>query len=300
MKTQKFGDISVQKVLDGVENFKADIAFPEIDLEVFNQHKSWVEPFYDFATKTIKISMHSYVISTPEINILVDTCIGNDKNRVGNGPIYKANADVLSHWNLRESPYLQNLNNIGLTTEDIDYVMCTHLHADHVGWNTRLENNRWVPTFPNAKYLFSPEELASISKESKNPYDQYTKLVYEDSILPVIEAGQSILIDNGLDLGKGIHLLPTPGHSPGHYCIEIESAKHKGILTGDVLHNPIQVNYPDLSTMFCADKTKSNEQRIKLVDQLTDTETIVLAAHFCGSTAGRIISNNESREFLLI
>ena len=300
MKIQRFGDISVQKVLDGVENFKAVIAFPEIDLEVFNQHKNWVEPFYDFAKKTIRISMHSYVISTPEINILVDTCIGNGKNRVGNGPIYKANADVLSHWNLRESAYLQNLNNIGLRVEDIDYVMCTHLHADHVGWNTRLENNRWIPTFPNAKYLFSPDELASISQESNNPYDQYTKLVYEDSVLPVIEAGQSILIDNGLDLGKGIHLLPTPGHSPGHYCIEIESAKHKGILTGDILHNPIQVNYPGLSTMFCADKTQSNEQRIKLVDQLTDTETIVLAAHFCGSTAGRIISNNDSREFLLI
>ena len=103
MKIQRFGDISVQKVLDGVENFKAVIAFPEIDLEVFNQHKNWVEPFYDFAKKTIRISMHSYVISTPEINIIVDTCIGNGKNRVGNGPIYKANADVLAHWNLRES-----------------------------------------------------------------------------------------------------------------------------------------------------------------------------------------------------
>ena len=300
MKTQRFGDISVQKVLDGVENFKAVIAFPEIDLEVFNQHKNWVEPFYDFAKKTIRISMHSYVISTPEINILVDTCIGNDKNRVGNGPIYKANADVLSHWNLRDSAYLKNLSDIRIHPEEIDYVMCTHLHADHVGWNTKLDNGRWVPTFPNAKYLFSPVELANITKEANNPYDQYVKLMYEDSILPVIQSGQSVLIDNSLDLGKGINLLPTPGHSPGHYCIEIESAKRKGILTGDILHNPIQVNYPELSTMFCADKIKSNEQRIKLVDDLTDTETIILAAHFGGSTAGKIISSKDSREFFLI
>ena len=154
MKTLHFGDISVNKVLDGVESFKAVNAFPDIDLELFSQHKNWAHPFYNYDSRMIILSMHSYLIRTPNINILVDTCIGNDKIRIGQGPIFKSNEGVLKHWNNRDSNYIDNLKVHGIHPSEIDMVMCTHLHADHVRWNTRLVNNRWVPTFPNAKYLF--------------------------------------------------------------------------------------------------------------------------------------------------
>jgi glyoxylase-like metal-dependent hydrolase (beta-lactamase superfamily II) len=300
MKTQYFGEISVQKVLDGIENFRATIAFPEINLDLFHQHRDWISPFYDFNSETILISMHSYIIRTPKMTAVVDTCIGNNKYRIGNGPIYQANKDVLSHWNLRNSSYLENLISAGVHPEEVDYVMCTHMHADHVGWNTKLENGKWVPTFPNAKYLFSPIELKAMQEQTDNPFDEYIRLVFEDSVLPVIESGQSVMMDNDFDLGRGINILPSPGHSPGHYCIELQSKNSQGIITGDIFHNPIQVNYPHWTTMFCDNKEQANETRIKLVDDLIDSETIILAAHFAGTTAGKIISESNNKKFILL
>ena len=300
MKTLHFGEISVNKVLDGTESFRAVNAFPNIDLELFSQHKNWVYPFFNYDTKMIILSMHSYLIRTPSISILVDTCIGNDKIRIGQGPIFKANEGVLKHWNNRHSNYIDNLKVHGIHPSEIDIVMCTHLHADHVGWNTKLVNNRWVPTFPNAKYLFSSTEIESMKKETTNPFDEYTRLVYEDSILPIIESGQAVIIDESIDLGTGINLIKSPGHSPGHCCIEVNGYNRKGLLTGDVLHNPIQVVCPGMSTMFCDDKELSNQTRINLVNELTDSETVILAAHFGDTTAGLIESNDQERQFRLI
>ena len=182
----------------------------------------------------------------------------------------------------------------------IDAIWFTHMHADHVGWNTRLQDGHWVPTFPNAKYLFSQIELDGMLEQTGNPFDEYLTLVYEDSVLPIIQSGQSVVIDSDFDLGKGINLLPTPGHSPGHYCIELKAKNVSGILTGDVLHNPIQVAYPKWTTMFCEDKEKANETRMKLVDDLTDSNIIVLAAHFSGTTAGKIVSDPKGTKFNLL
>ena len=300
MRTQYFGDISVAKVLDSTDHFKAAIAFPDVDLNHFRQHHDWIRPFYDFENESIIISTHSYVVKTPEFTAIVDTCIGNDKNRIGSGPIFKANEGVLSGWNNRNSPYLDNLIQSGIDPREVDYVLCTHMHADHVGWNTKLQDGRWVPTFPNAQYLFSQTELEGMQKQTGNPFDEYIRLVYEDSVLPVIQSGQSIIIDSDFDLGKGITILPTPGHSPGHFCIELRAKNSRGILTGDVLHNPIQVCYPHWTTMFCEDKEKANETRIKLVDYLTDSDIVVLAAHFAGTTAGKIVADANGIKFNLL
>ena len=170
MRTQHFGDISVKKVLDGTENFKATIAFPGVNLDQFHQHLDWIHPFYHSDSDSIIISTHSYVIKSPEFTAVVDTCIGNDKNRIGSGPLFKTNKGVLSQWNNRNSPYLDNLIESGVNPEEVDYVMCTHMHADHVGWNTKLENGHWVPTFPNAQYLFSQIELDGMLKQTRRAF----------------------------------------------------------------------------------------------------------------------------------
>ena len=300
MRTQNFGDISVTKILDGTEKFKAATAFPGVHLDHFHQHLDWISPFYDFDSESIIISTHSYVVKTPQFTTIVDTCIGNDKNRIGSGPLFKTNKGVLSQWNNRNSSYLDNLMQSGVDPQEVDYVMCTHMHADHVGWNTKLQNGHWVPTFPNAQYLFSQTELDGMLEQTGNPFDEYLRLAYEDSVLPIIQSGQSIIIDSDFDLGKGITILPTPGHSPGHYCIELRAHNAHGILTGDVLHNPIQVCYPHWTTMFCEDKEQANKTRMKLVDDLTDSDIIVLAAHFSGTTAGKIVSDSNGTKFNLL
>ncbi len=133
MNTLYFGEVSVDKVVDGIERFPVLNAFPEIDPAIFEKNIDWMNPFYEPTSQMILLSMHSYLIRTNNLNILVDTCIGNDKHRVGQGPIYKQNEGILSHWNNRNSNYIQNLESFGLSTESIDIVMCTHLHADHVG-----------------------------------------------------------------------------------------------------------------------------------------------------------------------
>ena len=300
MKTLQIGDISINKILDGIERFPVLNAFPDIDIDIFNPNKEWISSFSEFPNQMLLLSMHSYLIQTPSMNILVDTCIGNDKEREGQGPIYKSNESILSHWNKRSSEYLNNFKYFGIKPEDIDIVMCTHLHADHVGWNTKLINGKWVPTFPNAKYLFSELELEIMQKESKNPFDEYLSLVYQDSISPILKSGQASMIVDSTDLGKGINLIKTPGHSPDHYCIEVVGGNRKALLTGDILHNPIQVTCPSMSTVFCHDQIQSNETRIKLVDELTDSNTIILAAHFADTSAGIIQSTDDSRMFKLI
>ena len=193
-----------------------------------------------------------------------------------------------------------SLGELSVKPDEITDVICSHLHFDHAGGNTSLNGETVIPTFPNAKYLFSPIELEAMQEQTDNPFDEYIRLVFEDSVLPVIESGQSVMMDNDFDLCRGINILPSPGHSPGHYCIELQSKNSQGIITGDIFHNPIQVNYPHWTTMFCDNKEQANETRIKLVDDLIDSETIILAAHFAGTTAGKIISESNNKKFILL
>jgi len=287
MKPQILGGLNIQKVVDMVEPFDAARAYPGADLTEFRKHRSWLAPhFFDYDLQTIILSFHSYVIRSPHHTIIVDTCIGNDKDRGG----------MVDGWGHRTGPWLDNLKAAGVQPEEVDYVMCTHLHADHVGWNTKLENGRWVPTFPRARYVFSRADLAMAEEQAKQS-DAYAVPSYEDSVLPVVEAGQVELVDTDFSLDDGVTILPTPGHTPGHYCVRLIGGGAEAILTGDLLHNPVQVSRPDWTTMFCNDKEHANAQRVKFVDDYTDTDVTILAAHFGGPTAGYFVSSNGGRKF---
>jgi glyoxylase-like metal-dependent hydrolase (beta-lactamase superfamily II) len=171
--------------------------------------------------------------------------------------------------------------------------MCTHLHADHVGWNTRLENGRWVPTFPKARYVFHRRELESV--QARLGQDAYNSPSYVDSVLPVIEAGLVDLVDSDHAMEDGVTIRPTPGHSPGHYCVEVADKGRRAVMSGDLLHNPVQIAHPEWITTFCQDKQAAVVQREKFVDSMTDTDITLLAAHFGGKTAGRIVSTGGGR-----
>ncbi len=285
MKPQIFGDVSVEKVIDMISPFPAAGAYPIDDLSPAEAYRDWLEPhFYNFEMPAIILSFHSYIIRTPYHTILVDTCIGNHKNFGG----------ALDKWNQRDGPFLDNLKRAGVTPDQVDYVMCTHLHADHVGWNTQLKDGRWVPTFPRAKYVFSKNDLEAAAERAKNPEATYIAPSYQESVLPVVQAGQVEVVENDFALDDALTILPTHGHTPGHYCVEINAGGRAGILTGDCIHNAVGIAHPEWTATFCEDKAKSNATRAALVDSLTDRDVTLLPAHFAGPTAGRIVSQKGS------
>ncbi len=185
--------------------------------------------------------------------------------------------------------YLERLAEVGLTPDGIDYVLCTHLHVDHVGWNTRLENGRWVPTFPNARYVFSRTEYESAKKDALNPTPRpFSRQMFEDSIHPVVEAGKASLVDGVHELLDQLTLRPAPGHSRGHFRIELRSEGAVGVFAGDILHSPIQVPLWEWSTRVCWDKRMAAASRRELLEFCASEEALLLPGHFQAPHVGRI------------
>ena len=282
MIPQTIGDMTVSRIVEYEGPiFPPGFLFPDADDETLRAHADWLQPaFIDPDSGHLIMSFHSYVVRTPRHTILVDTCLGNHKHR-----------PQRDFWHMRDGPYLADLAAMGIAPEDVDFVMCTHLHVDHVGWNTRLIDGRWVPTFPNARYLFGRRELehwqsvaAAGSVESVNHGS------YQDSVLPVVEAGQAVLVDDGHTLDDGIWVEDAPGHTPGNAMIRLKSAQGNAVLTGDTIQHPLQLARPDWSSAFCDDPVLSRESRTRLIEAAADTDTLVLTGHFPDPVAGRIVS----------
>ena len=232
------------------------------------------------------MAMQSYVLRTRHCTILVDACVGNDKERRFHPP-----------WARRSSSrYLDNLAAIGLAPQDIDFVMCTHLHADHVGWNTRLAGGRWVPTFANARYLFARTEYEhwiEINKGGK----KYSDGCIDDSVLPVVEAGQAELVDDDHEFDDEIRFALTPGHTPGHVAIELASAGERAVLSGDICHTPLQCREPGWSAIGCADRAQSAATRRAFLERHCDTGTLVMTAHFPSPSVGFVRARGDAFDF---
>jgi glyoxylase-like metal-dependent hydrolase (beta-lactamase superfamily II) len=260
--------------------------YPAATPEAVARHRSWLEPkLLDPATGLLIMAFHSFLIRSKGLNILVDTCGGNDKHRPRK-PRYHMNK-----W-----PYLERLAATGVAVEDVDYVLCTHLHVDHVGWNTRLINGRWVPTFPRAKYLFARTEWdywrGHYQTEAfvDDPY-------YVDSILPVFESGQAELVELPYAINDEVWLDPTPGHTPGHVCVHIRSGAAECVMSGDLMHHAIQCAEPDWHSCFCVDPAHSARTRKAFLAQYEGTPTTILPAHFATPTAGTIVRAGDAWRF---
>lgn len=173
---------------------------------------------------------------------------------------------------------------VGVSPESVDYVMCTHLHADHVGWNTTLLNGRWVPTFPNAKYVFSKTEFDHWRGQAGK--GRFNTGVYEDSVLPVVENGQAHIVDGSAELANGLNLYPTPGHTVGHVAITLLSREERAVFSGDIMHQPLQVFRPDWNSAFCENPTHARTSRNWLLEHAAETKATVFTAHFADTSAG--------------
>jgi glyoxylase-like metal-dependent hydrolase (beta-lactamase superfamily II) len=205
--------------------------------------------------------------------VLIDSCIGNDKNL--HRPMWNQKSDTT---------YMDNLAVHGLRVEDIDYVMCTHLHPDHVGWNTKLLNGQWVPTFPNARYVFTKTEHALwAGKHAEAPISSYA-----ESVLPIVQAGRADLVADEFQLGDHLRLLPTPGHTAGHVAITLGRTRDEAVFCGDLIHSPLQARYPELSPKFDMDPVLSAVTRRAFLERYCETDTLCCTAHFPSPSAGRI------------
>ncbi len=241
------------------------------------QAMPWLIPQFASPEGRLTMSVHSWVVETPSRRILVDTCIGNDKQ-----------GRSVPHWNGLDKPYLQDLAKAGYPADSIDTVICTHLHVDHVGWNTRLVDGQWVPTFPNARYLFGRIEYEYWKKHST---DAAHAAVFADSVEPVIAAGVVDLVGSDAQIADEITLIPTPGHSPGHVALHIRSDGEEAVLSGDVAHHPCQMVRLDWSSSFDSDGLQSIETRRRLFSRFADTPTLLFGGHF---GPGRIIRDGDA------
>ena len=287
MLTQSIGEFRIDRVVES-EGAYAPVAFllPDFDEQVLKRlsAEEWLRPDFLAADNTLIMSFHSFVVRTPTLNILIDTCVGNDKERPSR-----------PDWHRRRSTeFPERLAALGLQPEDIDVVMCTHLHADHVGWNTVLRDGRWVPTFPRARYLFARREYDFWESRHRDALQRGLPALnhgsFADSVLPVVEAGQADFIGSGHDIAPGLRIDETPGHTPGTSVLIAQSGSQRALFTGDVFHTPVQIAVPAWSSRFCEDPKLSASSRSQLLESVCDTDAVIMAAHFPGPTAGRVES----------
>jgi len=270
------GDLTIHRIIEQEAAFlPAMEMLPALTRNLLTENRSWMQQAKALDDKDALIfCFQSYVIRTPHHTILVDSCIGNDKPR-----------PQRPNWHMKtDDTYIRGLVAAGFSVDDIDFVMCTHLHADHVGWNTRLQNGRWVPTFPNARYVFARAEFNYWTKQNATA----PVAPFVDSVLPVVEAKQHEVVANDHQIGDHMRILPTPGHTPGHVAITFGRAKDDAVFSGDLIHSPLQLRYPELSPKFDVDPEQAASTRRGFLERYCDTETLCCTAHFPSPSVGRI------------
>lgn len=275
------GSTQVSKVIDCIEPTSPRVLYVEKRKDDFDPHLDWLQPQFLDAEKRMLLSIHTFLIRTKHHTVLIDTCVGNDKQKL-----------AFPQWNGRQdASYLRNLAAVGCAPESVDYVFCTHMHLDHTGWNTQLKDGRWVPTFPNAKYLFNKREWEHW-KDDPAPEDQ---AVVQQNILPIIEAGKVEWVDNAWEIDDAVSLVPTPGHTPGHCSVKLRSNGREAFITGDMMIHPVQIAEPQWSQLADADKALAIETRTRFVDQHCDTDVMILGTHFNTPTGVHIVSKGDKK-----
>jgi glyoxylase-like metal-dependent hydrolase (beta-lactamase superfamily II) len=269
MTTLTLGEVSLARVIEiGRSTFPTTSMLPDSTAEGVARHHAWPRPdFWDETTGDLGSRIGTWVVRTPEHLVLIDTGVGNDKRREPN-PL----------WHLRRGTFLDDLAAAGVRPEQVDYVVITHMHVDHVGWNTRLVDGRWVPTFPNARYVFAGEEWSFWKHESARGGDEYACI--DDSVLPIVASGRAMLVDDRHEIDRWLRLEPSVGHTPGHVSVRLSTQAGQAVFSGDLMHRVVQVAEPQWSSRFCYDGKQAATTRRDFLERHADTGTLILAAHF--------------------
>ena len=277
MTKRQLGDITIERILEFHAPMAAPIDFfDEATPDAVAPHRRWLEPWaLDPASGRMVMACQSYLVRTRHHTILIDTCVG----------CHKSEGWFPEGWQRNDETWLNNLIAAGVQPEAVDYVFCTHFHLDHCGWNTRLVDGRWAPTFANAKYIFARAEYAAAEAANDS--------VFRENVLPVMEAKQAVLVDMDYALDDEIWLEPTPGHTPGHVAVNLASKGERAVMCGDLMHSPIQLAEPGWSPNFDHDGVQSAETRKTFLDSHCETDTIVLTAHFPSPSVGHVVPHAE-------
>jgi glyoxylase-like metal-dependent hydrolase (beta-lactamase superfamily II) len=245
------------------------------------QAMPWLYPDFVDADGTLKLSIHALLVEAPGLRLVVDTCIGNDKPR------------NLIRQQVLSTPFLERMAEAGWPRESVNAVVCTHLHVDHVGWNTMKQGDQWVPTFPNARYLIGRIEHAHWSAAD----DENQAQIMGDSVTPIFDAGLADLVELDHRLSPEVRLMPTTGHTPGHVSVVIESEGHVAIITGDMMHHPCQIAHPEWTVRFDEDSAAAAVTRRGFIETNADTPVLIIGTHFSAPTAGYIRRDGERWRF---
>jgi len=272
------GEVTVRSVVEiPRSSFATTAMLPDSTPGAVARHHTWLRPhFWDEGTNDLGSRIQSFVVKTPRTTVLIDTCVGNDKSREGS-----------ALWHMRRGMFLDDLAAAGVTPDDVDVVISTHLHVDHVGWNTRLVDGRWVPTFPRAMYLIVGEEWEYWRHEKDE--------CIADSVVPIVEAGRATLVDARHRIDPWLSFEPSPGHTPGHVCVRLETSAGAAVFSGDLMHRVVQVAEPQWSSRFCYDGKQAAGTRRAFIERHADTGTLILAAHF--PRPGYIVRDNGGHRF---
>ena len=242
----------------------------------------WLRPYFADEKGNCRISIHALVIETPEKKIIVDTCLGNDKER------------AFKHWSNLQTSFLEDLYLAGYPAESIDAVLCTHLHTDHVGWNTQLVDGIWQPTFKNAEYLFGKEEWSYTGNQKDKPlYNEFIS----DSIQPIIDANLCRFVDTNEIICEEISLQSTPGHTPGHVSVRIHSEGESAVITGDFLHHPCQMEEPYWECTADWDTKMAQKTRMDALEAYAEEGLLVFGTHFASPSVGTVIKKGKHFQF---
>jgi len=275
------GSFVIAQVHEQTKPFSvADEFFSGLTRQMLSSAGEVLGPRHLTADNRIILSMHSFVVRTGRFNVLIDTCCGDHKDR-----------RFRPDFHLRTTGYLEALRETGLCAEDIDFVMCTHLHWDHVGWNTRLMNGQWVPTFPNAKYIISRTEYEYWDRVAASGAINNNTLAFADSVAPVVKAEKALLVENDHELDAGIWLQPCPGHTPGSYAINIENGGKRALVSGDAIHHQLQLLYPEILCNADEDRDQAHRSRLQLIHLCVEKQLTLFPAHFPGCPFGQIAEN---------
>ncbi len=269
----KVGDITITRIPEVVVKLSLGEFLPEASPAALAPHKGWLEPHFLAPDGSFALSIHGLVVDTGALRILVDTCLG--QHQIPGFEGLSEGAD----------DFLAGLAAAGYPREAIDVVLCTHLHFDHVGWNTMREGDRVVPTFPNARYLFARAEWEHWSTMSGEVYAP----TIDVAVRPIVEAGLADFVEPDHKLCDTVRLVPTPGHTPGHVSVEIASQGERAFITGDMTHHPVQWAESDWKMPADSDSAAAAATRRRIATALADEPVLVIGTHYAPPTAGHLV-----------
>jgi len=244
------------------------------------QQIPWLNPNYADASGKLRAQVQAFLVDVDGKKIVIDACCGDGRERPG-----------LPEWGHLQTGFMERFKKI-FQPEEVDIVLCTHMHFDHVGWNTTFVDSKWTPTFPNAQYIFSKREFDYWNgKPEKEMEDD--RMGFVESILPAHEAGLAKLVPDDYHITPSVSYIPTPGHTPGHVAVLIESNGESAVISGDALHHPCQIAHPEWGTPFDSDTEQANKSRRELLERFADTDTAFIGAHFPEPVAGKITRDGE-------